>query len=270
MKYAFHIIVLLTLSVAESFRLHDFYVIVTKNSWAAWASAFLCVSIVFYLAFYGYRWSSRWATLLCIILSLASFISPLQSEFKKHDSENQAEKLLEYPKWDRRQAWTGKETYDTLMKKETARIDIENENIMLRNSEIRNQREFSLYFWHLILVAVVLGICVPILNYIVSHKISDLYNYDRKINFDNSIQDILKKSGFTFRESVEKIELDHSDDSDEPPSDSSDMSSEYSKTEIIEQSKPGRKTVHIASKKRKYQDDSPSLPFPFMEELSFV
>jgi hypothetical protein len=258
-KYIPHVLVLSLLSIAEAARLFEFYNTFTGNEIAGMASAGISVAIIFYLAFYRYKWASRWATLLCIILSLASFVSPLQKELKKNEAANEIEKLKEYPKYDRRQAWTGKETYDTIIQKETHRIDVENENIMLRNSEIRAERKFSLYFWHLVLGAIVLGICVPILNYLVSHKIANLSTPISNHGMPN----------FWDREESGSISIKKGQSVPATETISESLTSE----EIVpvkEDNIPKRQTIHIASKKRKFYDEGPSLPFPFMEGMSLA
>lgn len=45
---------------------------------------------------------------------------------------------------------------------------------MAENAKIQTKKELSLYFWHLLLGAVVLAVCVPILNFLVSHKIAEV------------------------------------------------------------------------------------------------
>ncbi|EMO26211.1 helix-turn-helix domain of resolvase [Leptospira interrogans serovar Bataviae str. HAI135] len=170
-----HSIVLCLLSVAEGSRLFEFYRMLSGNALAGIASAGITVGIVFYLALYGYRNASRWATALCVLLSLASFVQPLKNEYIQEDKARPIKELLGYPTYNPKAFWNGgRETYVETYRLETERIKKQNELILLQNAEITSSKELSLYFWHLLLGALVLAVCVPVLNYLVSHKIADM------------------------------------------------------------------------------------------------
>lgn len=179
-----HAVVLALLSLAEGSRLFEFYRTLTGNTVAGVvagvASAGVTVAIVLYLAVYRYKWTSRWATFLCIVLSLASYVAPVQEEYTKIEQSRPVKELKSYPVWNPKLYWNGGgEAYSEAFKAETADIKRENERILTENSIIHSEQELSLYFYHLLLAAGVLAICVPILNYLVSHKIAELLrNYD--------------------------------------------------------------------------------------------
>lgn len=170
-----HGIVLCLLSVAEGSRLFEFYRMLSGNALAGIASAGVTVGIVFYLALYGYHNASRWATALCILLSLASFVQPLKNEYIQEDKARPIKELLGYPTYNPKAFWNGgRETYVETYRLETERIKKQNELILSQNAETQASKELSLYFWHLLLGALVLAVCVPILNYLVSHKIASM------------------------------------------------------------------------------------------------
>ncbi|MFQ3854553.1 helix-turn-helix domain-containing protein [Leptospira kirschneri] len=168
-----HGIVLCLLSVAEGSRLYEFYRTLSGNTLAGIASAGVTVGIVFYLALYGYRNASRWATALCVLLSLASFVQPLKNEYIQEDKARPIKELLGYPTYNPKAFWNGgREAYVETFRLETERIKKQNELILSQNAETQASKQLSLYFWHLLLGALVLAVCVPVLNYLVSHKIA--------------------------------------------------------------------------------------------------
>ncbi|WP_017863250.1 helix-turn-helix domain-containing protein [Leptospira santarosai] len=183
-KWLPHGVVLALLSLAEGSRLFEFYQTLSGNMLAGIASAAITVGIVFYLAFFGYRWASVGATILCVMLSFASFVDPLLNEFAREEKSHPARELLKYPAYNPRAYWNGgKETYVEAFRLETELVKRENERIMAENAKIQTKRELSLYFWHLLLGAVVLAVCVPILNYLVSHKIAEVHSNMLKMDF---------------------------------------------------------------------------------------
>ncbi|UNE66877.1 helix-turn-helix domain containing protein [Leptospira interrogans] len=176
-KWLPHGVVLVLLSLAEGSRLFEFYQTLSGNMLAGIASAAITVGIVFYLAFFGYRWASIGATILCIALSFASFVDPLLDEFAREEKSHPVQELLKYPAYNPKSYWNGgREAYVEAFKLETELVKKENARIMAENAKIQTKRELSLYFWHLLLGAVVLAVCVPILNYLVSHKIAEVHS----------------------------------------------------------------------------------------------
>ncbi|EMK12868.1 MULTISPECIES: helix-turn-helix domain-containing protein [Leptospira] len=187
-KWLPHGLVLTLLSLAEGSRLFEFYQTLSGNMLAGIASAAITVGVVFYLAFYGYRWASVGATILCVALSFASFVDPLREEYAREEKSHPAQELLKYPTYNPRAYWNGgKEAYVETFRLETELVKRENERITTENAGIQTKRKLSLYFWHLLLGAVVLAVCVPILNFLVSHKIAEVHLDALKSNL-NPIQ----------------------------------------------------------------------------------
>jgi hypothetical protein len=280
-RYFPHVVVFLLLSTAEGFRLFDFYNVMTGSEIAGIASAVVSVGIVFYLAFYGYSWASKWATFLCIVLSLASFVKPVQTEYKADELRNPTKELKEYPKYDYRMSWSlGKEIYAEMYKKERQNIDDQNIDIMNENQAIRAEKKLSLYFYHLLLGALVLGVCVPILNYLVSHKISQLRNW----------KGVDLRSGPLRKIFPDETDLFHTKDNQKEPPGPGDPPAEraaaFTKEEAEKRIQELSTVISSASSQTEESDDDffvetprpkkskakkkivdlgPGLPFPFFE-----
>lgn len=257
-KWIPHVIVLLLLSIAEAARLFEFFLVLTGNQIAGITSAIITVAIVFYLAFYGYLWASRWATALCIILSLASFVQPLRTEYKKDQERIPTVELKAIPEWNPRLFWNGgKDSYKRAYDLQVDAIREQNEKIMIDNQIIRKDRELSLYFWHLLLGALVLGVCVPILNYLVSHKISSL---NARKTYDVNLPWAKGTKTWETKEPEE-----------DPVSDLKIFAKAHGVEIMTAESKPQSEFSSPTArppripKKRKFEDSGPSLPFPFME-----
>lgn len=211
-----HGIVLCLLSVAEGSRLFEFYRLLSGNALAGIASAGVTVGIVFYLALYGYHNASRWATTLCVLLSLASFVQPLKNEYVKEDKARPIKELLGYPTYNPKAFWNGgREAYVETFRLETERIKKQNELILSQNAETQASKELSLYFWHLLLGALVLAVCVPILNYLVSHKIANMYTH-ALVSAHEVIaqQDFLRSDKYADKKATQVVSFPQGDNSD--------------------------------------------------------
>lgn len=196
-KWLPHGVVLVLLSLAEGSRLFEFYQTLSGNMLAGIASAAITVGIVFYLAFFGYRWASIGATILCIALSFASFVDPLLDEFAREEKSHPVQELLKYPAYNPKSYWNGgREAYVEAFKLETELVKKENARIMAENAKIQTKRELSLYFWHLLLGAVVLAVCVPILNYLVSHKIAEVHLNTLRYGLDFAHHSVQSHTGY--------------------------------------------------------------------------
>lgn len=171
-----HIFMLLVLSLAEGFRLTEFFTVLSGNVGAGAASATVSVIVVLYLALFNMRGASIFATVVCIFLSLASFLKPYENLQVNNVKQNQnsVEKPLPIPQWEPRKFWgSGREDYRKSFNAEVERVTRYNERLekLMSVSESKSLRLSEIVVF--ILGALVLGFCVPILTYTVSHKLAD-------------------------------------------------------------------------------------------------
>jgi len=183
----FHIVMLAILALAEGFRLTEFFKVQTGSYEAGAASAAVSVIVVLYLALFNMRNASIFATIVCVFLSLASFLQPYEdlqvSTIKKVNAEG--EKILPLPQYNPqvcRGTGEGKaeclKNYDKNhdaqvleIKKHNARVE---KVLSVGESKTLRQSEIVVF----ILGALVLGFCVPILTYTVSHRLAgDWYKF---------------------------------------------------------------------------------------------
>lgn len=174
-KLFVHGVMLLILAAAEFFRLTDFFKIQAGSVEAGAASAVVSVVVVLYLALFRMKAASIFATFICVLLSLASFLRPyeeLQFSTVKQVTDI-TEKTLPLPVWDPRKFRSGEETYKASFDAETDRIKRHNERVEKIYSvrESKNLRLSEIVVF--ILGALTLGLCVPVLTFTVSHKLAD-------------------------------------------------------------------------------------------------
>lgn len=246
MKFVPHIIVLIFLCLAEGSRLYEFFKTLSGNEIAGIASAVVTVGIVFYLSFYRYIWASRFSTGICILLSLMSFLHPVKEEYMKEQVVKDKKELLPYPEYDRRAYWNGgKEVYVKSFNIRTQEVSRMNEKIIAHNEKLQIQNELPIFFWHLILGAFILSVGVPILNYLVSHKIAEIFNEEQsKPHEPPRSRKVEKKSGpketfFSLLKEVDSIKMPKAETQELKP-----VSNEISQI-----------------KKKKKSIEQPSLPF---------
>lgn len=171
-----HVVLLLILATAEGFRLTEFFRMLTGSLGAGIASAMITVIIVTYLAIYRMNWTSFFAMLICVLLSFGSFLEPFQ-ELRRERMDNAIEtaesKRLPLPQWDAQRFWFGGgETYRKAFEAEVKHVEEHNRRVdaMLLSDE---QKEINVSRYVIfILGVVVMAICVPLLAFVISHKLS--------------------------------------------------------------------------------------------------
>lgn len=171
-----HVILLLILATAEGFRLTEFFRMLTGSLGAGIASAIVTVIVVTYLAIYRMNWTSFFAMLICILLSFGSFLEPFQ-ELRKERMDNAIEtaeaKRLPLPQWDAARFWYGGgETYRKAFEAEVKHVEEHNRRVDAATFS-DEQKEFSLSRYVIFALGViVMAICVPLLAFVISHKLS--------------------------------------------------------------------------------------------------
>jgi hypothetical protein len=216
---------LTVLALAEGFRLTEFFKIQTGSYEAGAASAAVSVIVVLYLALFHMKKASVFATAICIFLSLASFLRPYEdlqvSTVKRVNSD--AEKTLPIPQYDPRKCRGTDEAKESCLKsydKEVARIEKHNARIekLLTVGESKTLRLSEIVVF--VLGAVVLGFCVPVLTFVVSHKLADDFSKFRKGAYNYSFttsqsqKDILDEISNVIKDSKDLGILKESEKSD--------------------------------------------------------
>jgi len=169
-----HAFMLLILASAEGFRLFEFYKLLTNSSGAAIASALITVLIVVYLALYELITASLVVTIICMFLSLGSFLEPYKNLKEQRNSnsiitlEKEKRKMPELELKKYRSYKDYRESYKAdvkIVQEYNSRID---EAIKLKKSEAESFANYIVFF----LGVVILALGVPFLTFIIAHKLS--------------------------------------------------------------------------------------------------
>lgn len=211
-KFIPHILVLAILAIAEIPRLQVFFDIIVNNPITSYMVAFVSIAIIFYLSYYKHNVLSIIATVVCIAINIASF-QPVMQE-KQEALTGEKLPLLEYPTFEQSKYWSGRDTYKKAYELEVSRVEQIN-----KEREERNETSQSpVHFWYLLATALVMSIFIPVLNFVVSHKIADLaYGSATLTKRDGNDDDDYSDGGFpNFPVSVNGYHPENEDDTIKP------------------------------------------------------
>jgi len=176
-----HIFLLAILSGAEGFRIFAFFHSLTGSFFSGVFSAALTVSIVIYLAFYDMEKTSIGATILCIILSFASFLEPFE-KLTVTDTVELEKSRLSMPEYEpEKYLKTGIGIYLERYKAETKRVQDHNR---ILDERIQNIKEKDSSKTRYILFAIgvfTFAVGVPVLTLLVAHRAAfELHTLSKK------------------------------------------------------------------------------------------
>ena len=159
---------------AEGSRFFNFFLLLSGSEMSALIFAIAVSLIIVYLALGEYEFTSKLSVVICIGLSVISYIDPFVKEVLEKDftkiSELEKTKL-DIPKWSSK--WESKDDKEMRklsfeaelekVKKHNERID----NEMLINDTTGKTKMIAFLF-----SAFLMSFCVPLLTYLISHKLA--------------------------------------------------------------------------------------------------
>ena len=174
LQISFDIIMLVLVLSAEGSRFFNFFLLLSGSEMSALIFAIAVSLIIVYLALGEYEFTSKLSVVICIGLSVISYIDPFVKEVLEKDftkiSELEKTKL-DIPKWSSK--WESKDDKEMRklsfeaelekVKKHNERID----NEMLINDTTGKTKMIAFLF-----SAFLMSFCVPLLTYLISHKLA--------------------------------------------------------------------------------------------------
>jgi len=173
-QITFDILILALVLNAEGSRFYKFFLISSGSDVSAFIFAVAISLIILYLAINGYSKTSKLSVIICITLSVVSYIDPFVKEVLEVDSSKLEEKeklKKDVPKW--KSQWESKD--DKEMKKISFLNEIENVkkyNARLDNEILVLQTVGKTKMIAFLFTAFLMSFCVPLLTYLISHKLA--------------------------------------------------------------------------------------------------
>lgn len=174
LQIAFDIILLVLVLSAEGSRFFNFFLLLSGSEMSALIFAIAVSLIIVYLAIGEYEKTSIFSVIVCIGLSVISYIDPFVKEVLEVDSTKISEKekeKKEIPKW--------KTQWESKIDKEMKKISFEAELKQVENHNDRIDREILILntvgktkIIAFLFSAFLMSFCVPLLTYLISHKLS--------------------------------------------------------------------------------------------------
>lgn len=194
----FDILILILLLNAEGSRFFEFFGLLSGSQISAFLFALAVSLIIVYLSIGGYEKTSQLSVLICICLSVISYINPFVKEVLEVDFSKVKEIEKGYedpPKWESKwESKTDKEMRKISFEAKLARVLSHNariDNEIKLNETISYTKKIAFSF-----SAFLMSFCVPLLTYLISHKLSKEFTgviHAKKSKED--IEDLYKKLG---------------------------------------------------------------------------
>lgn len=179
-----HFLVLFCLLLVEASRLSIYLETLVQNQLISGFLAFILLSIVFYYAFYEFEDLSFYATLVCIVISILSYINPIRLEFEK-SNKIETKNLISIPVYNfQGQYWHEKMAYIKNLENITKQVEKQNQEIEKWNAKQESKGLDYLSLFKLISTALVFSFFVPFSVYRISHRLSESLKGINSSNFE--------------------------------------------------------------------------------------
>lgn len=197
-QMGFDITMLALVLSAEGSRFFNFFIILSGSTLSAFIFAVAVSLIIVYLALGEYDLTSIFSVIICIGLSVISYIDPFTKEILEPDSnriEIVEKKYLAIPVW--RSQWDSKE--DKEMRKKSFNLELD--KVLAHNLRVTNEIKLQEVVSKTKLVAFLfsaflMSFCVPLLTYLISHKLAkEFAGVIESKRKTEDIQNIFKKIG---------------------------------------------------------------------------
>lgn len=168
------LLMLFSMLIAEGSRFYNFFTLLSGSHVAALTFAVSVSLVIVYLAICGHDTASVFSVVICILLSVISYIDPFYKEVILTDSakiEDLEKKYLSSPEW--------ASLWDSKVDKEMRKISFDAKSDRVKKHNNRVDKEIALVeglsmtkIIAFIFSAFIMSFCVPILTYLISHKLA--------------------------------------------------------------------------------------------------
>lgn len=197
-QLVFDIVMLILVLSAEGSRFFNFFILLSGSEISAFIFAIAVSLIIVYLALSEFERTSKFSVIVCIGLSIISYIDPFVKEIVEVDSNRVSEiekKFLPAPVW--KSSWDLKD--DKELKKKTfnaefGKVAAHNKRVdaeILLTETVGNTKKLAFLF-----SAFLMSFCVPLLTYLISHKLAKHFGGIIEVKRNKeTVQDIYAKLG---------------------------------------------------------------------------
>ena len=174
LQIVFDILMLVLVLSAEGSRFFDFFLLLSRSEMSALIFALAVSLIIVYLAIGEYTKTSKFSVLVCIGLSVISYIDPFTKEILENDFskiETIEKQKKEIPVWvSKWESKKDKELREISFRSEIEKVKNYNERLekeILTVNTVSKTKMIAFLF-----SAFLMSFCVPLLTYLISHKLS--------------------------------------------------------------------------------------------------
>ena len=174
LQIIFDILMLVLVLSAEGSRFFDFFLLLSRSEMSALIFALAVSLIIVYLAIGEYTKTSKFSVLVCIGLSVISYIDPFTKEILENDFskiETIEKQKKEIPVWvSKWESKKDKELREISFRSEIEKVKNYNERLekeILTVNTVSKTKMIAFLF-----SAFLMSFCVPLLTYLISHKLS--------------------------------------------------------------------------------------------------